>query len=691
MIITGDSKEKLRDIASDSVDMVFTDPPYGIHMMLKDWDRVLPDIEIWRQCLRVLKPGCFAFIMSGTRADCLWRIMRDIEEAGFEISFTVNIHLYKSGFPKSMNIEKRIQKKVEEIWNSKDVKLAMGLFLKNQIEVGINILKRCFVLVNVAPKIKEGLKNKLYAIIAELNLKEANHRLKKRIITAVKNVEVNTKQQKSFVYTVAGKEENQTVLSMKEIIAQKNVMIYQCENMGDKIKEEEAPKTCFGKNPFSKETDINVNYVEVPRGLKHIILNQSKIFQNLDTNYQMELLTVMNVIITKSTKECLITYMENILTKEGRLKNSFGGYQPKPAGEVIICAMKPLTESGYLAQAMKDGKGVSWLDDCRVPHNGDNLSGGQCSGSFGNTEGWDRPWKHDKTLKDEKIRQYKANVAKSEDKGRFPANILVSDEAIEAHKYFSLDRWFEGQVLDIPKASKREKNEGLDSNLTVKYNISKEEGILCKEENMVAVQLVKKVISEWGIENFNIERYGESITAQCHKDSLSIILTEINKIIELKILNLLMHSLTKEYIPGVKSEMVNGGNRANYVGNLRKWILDITKDRLELAHGASNVALKMLHKIREKEEWQGNKNFHSTVKPVKLPCYFITLGTRPGDVILDPFMGSGTTGVAAAMLNRDFIGIELNPEYVKIAEARIAYQEDRQNREPEIPLMFDDI
>ena len=67
------------------------------------------------------------------------------------------------------------------------------------------------------------------------------------------------------------------------------------------------------------------------------------------------------------------------------------------------------------------------------------------------------------------------------------------------------------------------------------------------------------------------------------------------------------------------------------------------------------------------------KNFHPTVKPIKLFCYLITMGSRPGDVVLDPFMGSGTTGVAAKMLGRNFIGIELDPEYVKIAEARIDF------------------
>ena len=70
------------------------------------------------------------------------------------------------------------------------------------------------------------------------------------------------------------------------------------------------------------------------------------------------------------------------------------------------------------------------------------------------------------------------------------------------------------------------------------------------------------------------------------------------------------------------------------------------------------------------------KNHHPTVKPLKLMSYLITLTTREGDTVLDPFMGSGTTGVAAKNLNRNFIGIELDEEYFEIAESRIEQSKD---------------
>lgn len=65
------------------------------------------------------------------------------------------------------------------------------------------------------------------------------------------------------------------------------------------------------------------------------------------------------------------------------------------------------------------------------------------------------------------------------------------------------------------------------------------------------------------------------------------------------------------------------------------------------------------------------QNFHPTVKPIALMEYLIKLVSREGQVVLDPFMGSGTTGMACKKLDREFIGIEMMPEYMEIAKARI--------------------
>ena len=224
------------------------------------------------------------------------------------------------------------------------------------------------------------------------------------------------------------------------------------------------------------------------------------------------------------------------------------------------------------------------------------------------------------------------------------------------------------------KSSRSERNCGLDSYLTAKYNNDKSNsgGLSWKDVSTVAVQLLRKVMSDLATMSFNIGESGESITALCPKDSLSTTLTAISKIIELKILHSLTLSLTNEYTVGANYEMANGGNLAESVVSLRKWILTITSGCLESARGASSVALQTLLKIRNADEWSQATNFHSTVKPLALMRYLARLTKTPtGGVVLDPFMGSGTTGMAAVMEGRDFIGIELNAEYLEIAERRI--------------------
>jgi site-specific DNA-methyltransferase (adenine-specific) len=66
------------------------------------------------------------------------------------------------------------------------------------------------------------------------------------------------------------------------------------------------------------------------------------------------------------------------------------------------------------------------------------------------------------------------------------------------------------------------------------------------------------------------------------------------------------------------------------------------------------------------------RNHHPTVKPIALMQWLVRLVTPDGGTVLDPFMGSGSTGCAAALEGRSFIGIEANPEYAEIARARIA-------------------
>jgi DNA modification methylase len=90
-----------------SVDAVVTDPPYGLAFMGKRWDYDVPSVEIWAECLRVLKPGGHLLAFAGTRTQ--HRMAVRIEDAGFEIRDMI-AWVYGSGFPKSLDVSKAIDK-----------------------------------------------------------------------------------------------------------------------------------------------------------------------------------------------------------------------------------------------------------------------------------------------------------------------------------------------------------------------------------------------------------------------------------------------------------------------------------------------------------------------------------------------------------------------------------------------------
>ncbi len=87
--------------------------------------------------------------------------------------------------------------------------------------------------------------------------------------------------------------------------------------------------------------------------------------------------------------------------------------------------------------------------------------------------------------------------------------------------------------------------------------------------------------------------------------------------------------------------------------------------------GASRFFYVAKASKKEKNEGVSGKNTHPTVKPVALMRWLTRLVTPPGGVILDPYCGSGTTGVAAALEGFEFIGVERDPEYAQISKDRI--------------------
>jgi len=103
----GDALDVLPTLAADSLDAVICDPPYGLGFMGRAWDHGVPGVALWRDVLRVAKPGAFVLAFGGPRT--FHRLAVAIEDAGFELRDTIG-WIYGSGFPKSLDVSKAIDK-----------------------------------------------------------------------------------------------------------------------------------------------------------------------------------------------------------------------------------------------------------------------------------------------------------------------------------------------------------------------------------------------------------------------------------------------------------------------------------------------------------------------------------------------------------------------------------------------------
>ena len=109
MILKGNCLDTLKTLPDCSIDSIVTDPPYEYGFMGKSWDAsgIAYNAEMWRECLRVLKPGGHLLAFSGSRT--YHRMTVAIEDAGFEIRDQI-MWIYGSGFPKSLDVSKAIDK-----------------------------------------------------------------------------------------------------------------------------------------------------------------------------------------------------------------------------------------------------------------------------------------------------------------------------------------------------------------------------------------------------------------------------------------------------------------------------------------------------------------------------------------------------------------------------------------------------
>lgn len=122
IILVGDCKEKLKELPDNSIDAIVTDPPYEVGIIGKSWDStgIAFNIAMWKEALRVLKPGGHLLAFGATRT--YHRMACAIEDAGFECRDCFS-WLYSTGFPKGRDISKEMPEKQKQMWDGWNIAL----------------------------------------------------------------------------------------------------------------------------------------------------------------------------------------------------------------------------------------------------------------------------------------------------------------------------------------------------------------------------------------------------------------------------------------------------------------------------------------------------------------------------------------------------------------------------------------
>lgn len=368
---------------------------------------------------------------------------------------------------------------------------------------------------------------------------------------------------------------------------------------------------------------------------------------------------------------------------KGESKGEGWGTNLKPANEPICVARKPLSEKTIVDNVIKWGTGGLNIDGCRIGYVDEKDKN---SAKWGSDE---NPGSYFNGLKSRGLKNIFPN-----NEGRFPANLILDESAAEMLDEQSyVDKGGASRFFYQAKVSKAERNMGLDGfeveilSSTIKLLLKTDynnKNLLWEKQDL-KTKLVdtdkshQKDIEEFGVQKnedkkWNTELFGKVFTDQFLMDTKSIILTATNSIMIYQTLNSLIQKNIKTNIQELNGLMVKDIKLVNDVENKNIKMTFILQNKDGYFQNVNLVELNEVWTLSVKE----NKCSHLTLKPINLMTYLCRLVTPANGIVLDPFMGSGSTGISALLEGFRFIGMEMDKDYFKIAEARInSYEEYR--------------
>jgi len=333
----------------------------------------------------------------------------------------------------------------------------------------------------------------------------------------------------------------------------------------------------------------------------------------------------------------------------------------KPANEPIVLARKPLEKGLSIAEnVLKWGTGGINIDGCRVVYSKDDhvmKYEGYQNGTYKSEYQEGTSYKH-------------GNQVQINPSGRFPANIILTHHPECECKGIKKIKAIKGGTGEATMKSGMGKN-----GIYGKYSHDK----LGDNAGGLGDENGEETVEDWN----------------CHPDCPIKILDEQSGISKSNDTKRNRSTLGSFGMPNDETPEYSdkgGASRFFYVAKAskserNKGLEDFDKKQTVGGGGGIGNYLDDVNSASGKygSEKAPSQNFHPTVKPVKLMQYLVRLVTPPSGIVLDPFCGSGTTGIACKLEGFQFVGMEQDPEYAKIAEGRIInYKEEKEEPLQEI-------
>jgi DNA modification methylase len=643
-IMQGDCIERMKELADNSVDSVVTDPPAGISFLGKAWDGDKGGKKQWiawlasvmQECLRVLKPGGHALVWAIPRT-AHWT-MDAIDDAGFEIRDVI-VHIFGSGFPKSLDVGKSLDAAEKKRWldvckaldnadqsailaawkeYSRTVSGAGLSFAKSETATGTNTPESgsvpASVLLQANPESNDAV-----ALVAELSLTEAHRTSGATCNSAQSPAESSIAESRSLATSAASLPASPAATYMLDSFALQSAWGWQGESTTDKLKAAEALRIWLGSKPSSRQADISALCVALTADLKLITLSQSKTFQSFDTTRQTACASAISATITESTAESLISFTVDTL-------------RSKAIDKELGCIRKPIRTQKLTGTARIKGGGAHSVSSAT------------------------------------------ANYATHEVRDTIPITAPASPEAQQ----------YDGWGTALKPAT--------------------EHWILCRkpiETNNVASNVLKYGTGGINIEDCRVEGEGGGWNGKTSDRTGKVFSTGLkNAGIPSAPDGRWPANLTHDGTPEVEALFPyskTGGKKGTPTTSLTKNTIlrnaPGSRDGKEvtLAFRAANEGSasrffnslppddpaeieeiqKAIYCKKASQKDRGGNNRHPTVKSTELMRFLCRLITPKGGTVLDPFMGSGSTGKAAILEGFSFIGIDKEPEYVIIAKERL--------------------